>query len=265
MAVDHDDSADLRARHAFDPRTGEVIEDVDLLEVPARRRGGNRLPVGHPARGRTHRYPRQRMLPEDHERRDRHQRERTRRAAIRAVGEGALTRSQHQILETLISFSDEHLTMVWPTLGTIGQRAGGLDERTVGRHMQALKELGWVAWNHRYKFVAGRIVADSNLWRVDIPPRYRAQLHQSEDRARQRKAKGRATTKAPQNRPDQRSWSPERTTPPSPTRRNEQETRHLLESMTAELGEDDKASDAVSLARSAARNALNKGHAKSPP
>lgn len=264
MTIDHDDSADVLARHVFDPRTGEVTKNVDLIVVPSRPRGGNRLPVGHPARGRTHRYTRQRMLPEDNERRDRHQRERTRRAAIRAVTEGTMTRHQHQVLETLISFSDEHMTMVWPTLGTIGKRAGGLDERTVGRHMQALKELGWVAWSHRYKFVAGRIVADSNLWRIDIPTRYREQLHQSEDRARQRKAKGRATTRAPQNRPRSPSWGPERVTPPSSTRRDEQETRRLLESMTSEVNEGAKTSGEVSSAISAAREALNKGN-KSPP
>lgn len=188
-------------------------------------RGGNRLPEGHPARGRPPAYERKRSLGPDTERRDRRQRERARRAAAMARERGELPGLLYTALSSLLDMSDDLCSPVWPALATIGRKCGGLDERTAGRHMAALKDLGWLDFVHRYRFRNGHIEGDTNLWRVDIPARYREVLEGREDAARARSAqKGRATPKAPQNRPGGRSPAnrrPGTPTPASPRRGGE--------------------------------------------
>lgn len=175
------------------------------------RRGGNRLPVGHPARGAPPApYRRIRQFPLDPERRDRHQRERTRRAANAAVAAGELTREDRAGLEVLLEHTDATATVpIFPRLATIAQEARGAQHyaeptagaRTAHRWIARLVTLGWVHKVHRTKPQPdGSVVATSNAYRVDIPDRWRTERQALEDGARSRSTKGRPTSKAPQNR-----------------------------------------------------------------
>lgn len=163
-------------------------------------RGGNRLSGTHPARGRAPAYQRERDWPgPDPERRDRHQRERVRRAADLAAQRGLLTATEHRWLTALLSFSDDRCSPVWPALTTIATRVHGVTryrtsstddasstrgQRTAGRWISRLVELGWVQRQHRYHNDAGRVVADTNLYRIVIPEPLRRELEAIEDRAR---------------------------------------------------------------------------------
>lgn len=164
-------------------------------------RGGNRLPEGHEARGRPPAYDRVRSFGPDPERRDRRQRERSRRAAELAAERGELPRILHRAVIRLLEYGDDRCSPVWPSLTTIGRDIGGYDQRTAGRWMAELVTLGWVERVHRYRFRDGHIEGDSNLWRVIIPERWRVLLQDREDAARSRSGKARPTRRAPQNGP----------------------------------------------------------------
>lgn len=116
---------------------------------------------------------------------------------------GELDRHQHRALTCLLDVGDRFCNPVWPSLATIGRKCGGYDERTAGRWMAELRELGWVERIHRYRFRDGHIEGDTNLWRVVIPEQYRETLQGREDAARAGSMKkNRPTPAAPQNRRD---------------------------------------------------------------
>lgn len=172
------------------------------------RRGGNRLPEGHPARGRPPRYERCRALPDDPERRDRQQRERTRRAAAMALDAGELPRRAHAALMVLLDLTDQRCSVTWHSLATIGRAGGGYEARTAGRWMAELVELGWLHCQHRYRVVQGRYEATTNLWRIDIPDPWRQKVLEAEGRRRKE-------AKAEQRAGDARRYTPPRSSRPT--------------------------------------------------
>jgi hypothetical protein len=149
------------------------------------RRGGNRLPAGHPARGRTHRYERCRELPPDPERRDKHQRERTRIAANDALARGELDLCEYTALMALLDLTDKTCKVTYHQLETIGSEAGGYSRRTVCTWLARLRQRGWVQRAHRFTVGdGGQMVGTSNLWRIDIPAHLRAERYAAEQKRR---------------------------------------------------------------------------------
>ena len=169
--------------------------------VPASR-GGNRLSPGHPSRGRAPSYPRCRTWRPDPERRDRNQRARVRRAAAAAQKQGSLSPTQTAVLFALLDASDDYLNEAWWRLSTIaklvyGEERYGEDpsagQRTAGRWMAELRQLGWVERVHRFHVVRGQRRWTSNLWRFVIPEEFREAVTASED-ARRARTLRRSTT-----------------------------------------------------------------------
>lgn len=184
---------------------------ASTTSAPPRRRGGNRLPVGHPARGRTHAYERRRSLGPDPERRDRYQRERTRRAITLAGARGELSPHLALVIRVLLDMSDDRLSTGWWSLAYIARQVLGdtgygddpaSGARSAGGWMHDLKALGWLDWQNRWRLgPGGCVIGTSNLWRIKIPDNLRHELQDAEDAARRRAAKKpHATRKAPQNR-----------------------------------------------------------------
>jgi hypothetical protein len=160
---------------------------------PTRHRGGNRLPPGHPARGRPPSYERCRSFGPDPERRDRNQRTRTRRAVALAQQRGQLSPLLAGVLAALLDASDQRLSESWWRLSTIARLVLGAErygedkragQRTAGRWMAELRELGWVERVHRYEVGRGQLRWTSNLWRFVIPEELRAEVEAVEDIAR---------------------------------------------------------------------------------
>ncbi len=160
---------------------------------PRPRRGGNRLPPGHPARGRPPSYQRCRSWGPDPERRDRNQRTRTRRAIALAQQRGQLSPLLAGVLAALLDASDQRLSESWWRLSTIARLVLGAErygedkragQRTAGRWMAELRELGWVERVHRYEVGRGQLRWTSNLWRFVIPEELRAEVETVEDTAR---------------------------------------------------------------------------------
>jgi hypothetical protein len=170
----HPAARGLDVRPAAGP---EMPAFVALLAGCRPRRGGNRLPVGHPARGRAPRYERCRELPPDPERRDKMQRHRTRIAAAEALKRAELDGLLHWALGVMLDLTDERCSITYHSLATIGKAAGGQDERTVGSWLARLHELGWVQRRHRFKIEGGQVRGTSNEWRIDIPDHLRAERH----------------------------------------------------------------------------------------
>jgi hypothetical protein len=184
------------------------------------RRGGNRLdPDRYPIRGPV--YARRRSFNVDPERRDRNQRNRTRRAIAMALTRGELPDRLAVVLYQLLDRCTDTLlcpspeggpacsgwwsrryihNLVLPTDHQDDElQADGADRvvdgevfdvgaRTAGRWMAQLAELGWVEAIHRHRVVNGEKWGTSNLWRFRIPDHLRAELHAAEDAARSRKA-----------------------------------------------------------------------------
>ena len=180
------------------PTPGVTVEDQ-------LRRGGNHLPPGHAARGRPPSYARIRSFGPDPERRDRHQRARTRRAVALAQARGQLSTTLAGVLGALLDASDDRVSDGWWCLATIARMVLGAEhygededagQRTAGRWMHELWELGWVEKVHRFRVVAGQCQATSNLWRVVIPAQLRAEVTAGEDRARARHQPRRITPQA---------------------------------------------------------------------
>jgi len=174
-------------------------------------RGGNRLPPGHAARGRPPSYARTRSFGPDPERRDRHQRARTRRAVALAQARGQLSTTLAGVLGALLDATDDRLSDGWWCLATIARMVLGAEhygededagQRTAGRWMHELWELGWVEKVHRFRVVAGQCQATSNLWRIVIPAELRAEVNAGEDRARARHQPRRVASKAPGTSPE---------------------------------------------------------------
>ncbi len=160
---------------------------------PKPHRGGNRLPPGHPARGRPPSYQRCRSWGPDPERRDRNQRTRTRRAVALAQQRGQLSPLLAGVLAALLDASDQRLSESWWRLSTIARLVLGAErygedkragQRTAGRWMAELRELGWVERVHRYEVGRGQLRWTSNLWRFVIPEELRAEVETVEDTAR---------------------------------------------------------------------------------
>ena len=180
---------------------------------PKPHRGGNRLPPGHPARGRPPSYQRCRSWGPDPERRDRNQRTRTRRAVALAQQRGQLSPLLAGVLAALLDASDQRLSESWWRLSTIARLVLGAErygedkragQRTAGRWMAELRELGWVERLHRYEVGRGQLRWTSNLWRFVIPEELRAEVEEVEDIARakaqaRRAPKGRVTPPAVAN------------------------------------------------------------------
>lgn len=176
------------------------------------RRGGNRLGPDHPYRSWTPSYERRRDLGPSPERHDHNQRTRTRRAMALAQSQGRLPPILAAVLEACCEMSDTTMQPIWPRLATIARRVLGDDhynddgtggERTAGRWMSQLKQLGWFDWENRFVNQPGQVQGTSNLWRVIIPDVLRHTVEAAEDAARARAATGKKTTptpKAPQNR-----------------------------------------------------------------
>jgi hypothetical protein len=167
-------------------------------------RGGNRLAPGHPARARRP-YSTVRELPPDPLVRDRMTREHARRAVIAAVEDGVLCVQEAVVLYALMAFSDETLCPVFPSTAAVGRRCG-MAGRTVRRWFRQLEAKGWTVRAHRYIHFRDRDTGEakmrgtSSVRRVDVPERWWTPLREAADRARS-KPKGKATPKAPQNRP----------------------------------------------------------------
>lgn len=172
------------------------------LSVSACNDSANSTHVMHVIKGRPPRYKRCRALPTDPERRDRHQRERIRRAAASALACGELTKHLYFVLMFLTSLTTDEAQPNWSGQAYIGRRAGGFAARTVCRWFKDLKDLGWVHVQHRWQVRDGLIVGATNLWRIDIPEDYRVELEAAEDAKR-------AATLAKRR--------PERALPASPT------------------------------------------------
>ena len=160
---------------------------------PSRHRGGNQLPPGHPARGRPPSYQRCPSWGPDPERRDRNQRTRTRRAVALAQQRGQLSPLLAGVLAALLDASDQRLSESWWRLSTIARLVLGAErygedkragQRTAGRWMAELRELGWVERVHRYEVGRGQLRWTSNLWRFVIPEELRAEVEEVEDIAR---------------------------------------------------------------------------------
>lgn len=196
------------------PVAWEAPPSSPIERPPARTRGGNRLPMGHPARAAAPgRYQRRRQFPLDYERRDRNQRERARRAARLAARRGELTATQYAALTALMDHSDRTLAgPIYPSLATLARDVHGPDRydpdaaaagaRTAGRWVAELDALGWLHRIHRTRRQPdGTVHAQSNAYRVDIPEHLRAEVEALEDNARRSRAhtapKGRPTAKRP--------------------------------------------------------------------
>lgn len=183
-------------------------------------RGGNRLnPDQYRPNGPA--YQRVRDFTADPERRDRHQKTRTRRAIGLAVTRGELPPLLGAVLHQLIDRCNDRLLEPGPDDGPrcsgwwslhyihdlIYPQSPAADNptsepvdnnpqddpqgdetragsRTAGRWMSALVELGWVEKIHRHRLVNGIAVGTSNLWRIKIPAHLRHEIHASEDAAR---------------------------------------------------------------------------------
>lgn len=189
---------------------------------PTRHRGGNQLPPGHPARGRPPSYERCRSFGPDPERRDRNQRTRTRRAVALAQQRGQLSPLLAGVLAALLDASDQRLSESWWRLSTIARLVLGAErygedrragQRTAGRWMAELRELGWVERVHRYEVRRGQLRWTSNLWRFVIPEELRAEVEEVEDVAR---AKAQAR-RAPQGRAAPPAGASATEAPPPPT------------------------------------------------
>jgi hypothetical protein len=196
-------SLEMAAPQRPAPSAGAVVEGRP-------HRGGNRLPPGHAARGRPPSYARIRSFGPDPERRDRHQRARTRRAVALTQARGQLSTTLAGVLGALLDASDDRVSDGWWCLATIARMVLGAEhygededagQRTAGRWMHELWELGWVEKVHRFRVVAGQCQATSNLWRVVIPAELRAEVTAGEDRARARHQPRRVTSKAPASSP----------------------------------------------------------------
>jgi hypothetical protein len=191
-----------------------------------RQRGGNRLsPDRYPVRGPS--YERRRVFPDDPERRDRNQRNRTRRAVGMALTRGRLSDRLASLLSQLLDRCDDRLLgpapddgaacSGWWTLKYIhdlilppdqvddeevadineGEDVSDAGARTAGRWMSKLDELGWVNSIHRHRPVYGEKWGTSNLWRIRIPDDLRAELYELEDSARSRSAARRQKRSGP--------------------------------------------------------------------
>jgi hypothetical protein len=158
-------------------------------------------------------YRRRHQFPDDPERRDRRQRERTRIAADTAAAQGELPTELHRALMVLLAHTDDRCAgPIYPSLATIAREVHGPDHyddeggaRTAGRWLAALEARGWLHRVHRTRRRGdGTMQALSNAYRVDIPDHLRTERHALEDAKRARSTKGRPTNKAPQNRrPDE--------------------------------------------------------------
>jgi hypothetical protein len=175
---------------AFVPKVTPLGAGVALI---GRRRGGNRLPVDHPAYGRTHRYERCRQLPPDPEKRNRNQRHRTRVAAATALRLGELDKIEHEALMVMLELTDETCQVTYHGLEAIAEAAGGYGVRTVCGWLARLRQRGWLHRAHRFIVADGRVVGTSNQWRIDIPAHLRAERYAVEAQSR---AKKRAETAA---------------------------------------------------------------------
>lgn len=168
------------------------------------RHGGNHLAPGHKHRAWTPDYDRVREFPSDPERRDKWQRERTRRAASLALHErGELSKEEAHYLDVMLNLTNETCKITYHSLTAIGIAAGGAAAKTAGYWLGRLRTLGWVQARHRWKPVRSRIEATTNEWRIDIPEHLRAEVleREAEKRARTReenrsKKPGRYTPKA---------------------------------------------------------------------
>jgi hypothetical protein len=168
---------------------------VKSSSVPAPR-GGNRLGPGHPCHGRPPSYPRCRTWGPDPERRDRNQRTRVRRAVALAQKQGSLSPTHAAVLFALLDASDDYLNEAWWRLSTIAKLVYGegrygddpkAGQRTAGRWMAELRELGWVERVHRHRIARGQRLWTSNLWRFVIPEELREAVTASEDARRSRR------------------------------------------------------------------------------
>jgi hypothetical protein len=123
---------------------------------------------------------------------------------------GQLSTTLAGVLGALLDASDDRVSDGWWCLATIarmvlGGEHYGEDEdagqRTAGRWMHELWELGWVEKIHRFRVLAGQCQATSNLWRVVIPAGLRAEVAAGEDRARARHQPRRVAPQAPATSP----------------------------------------------------------------
>ena len=193
------------------------MRDAPVMEPPPRRhRGGNKLPPGHPARGRPPKYERRWSWDgwgPDPERRDRNQRTRARRAVALAQGRGLLTPLLASVLYALYDASDERLNVTWWGEAYIARLVNGSGHygdneagaRTAGAWMAELKKLGWAQAIQRMVVVEGRLRFTTNAWRLVIPPALRSEVEAREDAARAKSSArwahpGRVTPRA-QSRP----------------------------------------------------------------
>jgi hypothetical protein len=96
-------------------------------------------------------------------------------------------------LAALLDASDQRLSESWWRLSTIARLVLGAErygedkragQRTAGRWMTELRELGWVERVHRYEVGRGQLRWTSNLWRFVIPEELRAEVEEVEDIAR---------------------------------------------------------------------------------
>lgn len=191
--------------------------------------GGNRLAQDHPAHGRAPRYTRCRDWGPDPERRDRNQRMRTQRAAALAQAHGELSPHLAGVLLTLLVASDDQLTPGWWSLRWIARAvlghehyADGGGQRTAGRWMHKLAQLGWIQLEHRFEVDHGRVRGTSNRWRIVIPEPLRDTVHTGEDRARARTLAQRDRAAA---RPPARQQTDDRRTAADATTRQVAELR----------------------------------------
>jgi hypothetical protein len=133
-----------------------------------------------------------------------------------AQARGQLSTTLAGVLGAVLDASDDRVSDGWWCLATIARMVLGAEhygededagQRTAGRWMHELWELGWVEKVHRFRVVAGQCQATSNLWRVVIPAELRAEVTAGEDRARARHQPRRITPKA---------TTPKATAPPPP-------------------------------------------------
>jgi hypothetical protein len=125
-----------------------------------------------------------------------------------ALEAGELPRRAHAALMVLLELTDKSCNVTWHSLATIGRAGGGYEARTAGRWMAELVELGWLHCQHRYRIVQGRYESTTNLWRIDIPDRWRQRVLEAEGRRRKE-------TKAQQRAGGARRYTPPRSSRPS--------------------------------------------------
>jgi hypothetical protein len=218
--------ARLRSRN---PRNVQVIAPVwflrrtilNITQVRTNRhkRGGNRLPPDR-YRERGPAYERVDEFGPDPERRDRTQREVTRRAVDLAVRRGELPAGEATLLYQMMEASNDRLIddggqgvacTGWWSLAALrrmipdglvseedlASEAGVVDEagmknrgaRTAGRKMSNLRRWGWLDVIHRKPSVVnGEVQWTSNLWRIKIPDHLRLELRGAQDVKRARRS-----------------------------------------------------------------------------